>query len=119
MSLEDENTSEEERNDDQVEDQEIELEREDDENVAVVEEPEEIEGEQEETPPVVIEQAARGPAVSPETLHSVAARENLRQQLANDVEAFLKRGGEIENVPINVRADPPKKPENNYGRGSI
>lgn len=69
--------------------------------------------EQEEAP------AKAKPAVTPEVLHSVAARENLRKQLANDVEEFLKQGGEIESVPINVRADPPKKPENNYGRGSI
>lgn len=52
-------------------------------------------------------------------VHCAAAREQLRKQLAADVEAFLSEGGEIEDVPINVRADPPKRPENNYGRGSI
>ncbi len=54
-----------------------------------------------------------------EALHTVAAREDLRKQLANDVEAFLKRGGSIKAVAQDERADPPKKPESNYGRGSI
>lgn len=54
-----------------------------------------------------------------ESLHTVAAREDLRRQLANDVEAFLKRGGAIKDVAQDERADPPKKPESNYGRGSI
>jgi hypothetical protein len=52
-------------------------------------------------------------------VHSPAAKEAQRQRLASDVEAFLKRGGSIESVPQDVRADPPKKPESNYGRGSI
>lgn len=51
--------------------------------------------------------------------HSVAARSGERDQLAADVEAFLKKGGDIKEVPKDFRADPPKKPQNNYGRGSI
>lgn len=51
--------------------------------------------------------------------HSVAARSGDRDQLAADVEAFLNKGGDIEEVPKDFRADPPKKPQNNYGRGSI
>ena len=51
--------------------------------------------------------------------HNVVARETARSQLEADVEAFLKAGGNIQEVPRNYRADPPKKPENNYGRGSI
>ena len=66
-----------------------------------------------------VPEATPEPVAASEATHSVAARETLRQQLANDVEEFLKRGGEIQDVPINVRADPPKKPENNYGRGSL
>ena len=51
--------------------------------------------------------------------HSVAARSGERDQLAADVEAFLSQGGDIQEVPKDFRADPPKKPQNNYGRGSI
>ncbi|MBM4202757.1 MAG: hypothetical protein FJ194_01210 [Gammaproteobacteria bacterium] len=51
--------------------------------------------------------------------HSSAAKENVRQSLASYVEAFLVQGGQIAAIPKDFRADPPKKPENNYGRGSI
>ena len=53
-----------------------------------------------------------------EALHTVAAREDLRRKLAADVEAFLKRGGAIQDVPQDAKAEPAKKPENTYGRGS-
>ncbi|MCZ6887485.1 MAG: hypothetical protein O7H39_03240 [Gammaproteobacteria bacterium] len=59
------------------------------------------------------------PQATTEITHSASAREELRRRLEDDVQRFLKTGGLIEDVPINVRADPPKKPENNYGRGSI
>ncbi len=52
-------------------------------------------------------------------VHSVEAREPARSEIASDVEKFLDEGGEIEEVPRNFRADPPRRPENNYGRGSI
>lgn len=53
-----------------------------------------------------------------ESLHTVAAREDVRKQLANDVEAFLKRGGSIQNVPLDERTDSSKKTGGTYGRGS-
>lgn len=51
--------------------------------------------------------------------HNINARAETRSQLEADVAAFLNQGGNIEQVPRSYRADPPKKPENNYGRGSI
>jgi hypothetical protein len=51
--------------------------------------------------------------------HSIEIKEPVRSQLAEDVERFLNQGGCIEEVPVDFRADPPKRPENNYGRGSI
>ena len=51
--------------------------------------------------------------------HSIASRTPARNQLAEDVEQFLARGGKIQEVPRNFRADPARKPESNYGRGSI
>lgn len=58
-------------------------------------------------------------AIAADTATSQTAKESMRQQLAADVEAFLAAGGRIQEVPHDYRADPPKKPENNYGRGSI
>lgn len=52
-------------------------------------------------------------------VHSIDAREPVRSRLAADVEAFLTQGGNIEEVPKDFRADPPKRPQNTYGRGSI
>lgn len=44
-----------------------------------------------------------------------SAREHLRVQLQSDVEVFLAQGGKISEIPQNVVADPPKKPQSNYG----
>lgn len=46
-------------------------------------------------------------------------RENVRQQLSSDIEAFLSKGGNVQSVDNNVRADPPKKPSMNYGSAPI
>ena len=53
------------------------------------------------------------------TSHSSKVKAGVRKNIANDVEAFLRQGGKIAEVPKNFRADPPRKPESNYGRGSI
>jgi hypothetical protein len=57
------------------------------------------------------------PAAAAEAVleESIAAREALRQQIQNDVEAFLARGGVISEIPANVVSDPPRKPQSNYG----
>ena len=47
------------------------------------------------------------------------ARAEERSQLEQDLERFLKSGGKVAEIPKGERADPPRKPENNYGRGSI
>ena len=60
------------------------------------------------------------PLVEPQAeVHSIIARQPLRSRLAADVEAFLARGGSIQEVPRDYRADPPKRPDTSYGRGSI
>jgi hypothetical protein len=51
--------------------------------------------------------------------YSIAARERLRNEMANDVEAFLRRGGKISYIDANVTADPPQRPENHYGERPI
>jgi len=50
---------------------------------------------------------------------SRALRERTREQLDADIAAFLSRGGQITQVDPNVRADPPRKPDINYGVAPI
>lgn len=52
-------------------------------------------------------------------LYSPEARAEKRNELADDVEKFLSSGGTVAEIPRGERADPPRRPENNYGRGSI
>jgi hypothetical protein len=46
---------------------------------------------------------------------SIASRQKARDQLEEQIAAFLARGGKIAEVPPNVTADPPKKPTPDYG----
>ena len=41
--------------------------------------------------------------------------EAMCQAMASDVEAFLARGGRIQEVAADVMGDPPRKPQTNYG----
>jgi len=50
---------------------------------------------------------------------TIAERKRLRDEMASDIEAFLAKGGTVTTVERNVRADPPKKPESNYGSRPI
>ncbi len=50
---------------------------------------------------------------------SVYNRHKIRVQLQSEVEAFLARGGAIQQIDNNVTADPPQKPSNQYGSLSI
>ena len=54
-----------------------------------------------------------------EAVYSPEAKAEDRDQIASDVEKFLNQGGAVKDIPKGERADPPRKPENNYGRGSI
>lgn len=46
-------------------------------------------------------------------------REALRRQMAQEVDAFLKSGGQVEQVESGLRADPPRKPKSQYGSRPI
>lgn len=50
---------------------------------------------------------------------TIASRQRLRDQLSADIEAYLAKGGKIDQVDDNVSADPPKRPESNYGQRPI
>lgn len=50
---------------------------------------------------------------------ALAARNKMREAMQSEVEAFLAKGGKIQQIDDNVMADPPKKPSSNYGSQPI
>jgi hypothetical protein len=50
---------------------------------------------------------------------TVASRQKLREQMAQEIEEFLARGGKISQIEPNVTADPPRKPDTDYGSRPI
>ena len=50
---------------------------------------------------------------------TVSSKDAARRQLEDDMKRFLSGGGQISVVATNVRADPPRKPESNYGSRPI
>lgn len=48
-------------------------------------------------------------------LFSSSEKELERKRLQEEIEAYLASGGMIRQIPLNTRADPPKRPESNYG----
>ena len=50
---------------------------------------------------------------------SLAARNKVRDQMQADIDAFLAKGGQIQQVEDNVMADPPRKPTSSYGSRPI
>lgn len=50
---------------------------------------------------------------------TVAGRQKVREKLAKDVEAFLAKGGRIQEVDANITADPPVRPTSEYGSRPI
>ena len=76
-----------------------------------------------------VETKAEKPKVHAEGYHThaddtpnsatIAERKRQRDEVASEIEAFLAQGGGITTIDDNVRADPPKKPESNYGSRPI
>ena len=50
---------------------------------------------------------------------SLSSREAERRQLEADMARFHNHGGEIKQIDRDVRMDPPRKPESNYGSRPI
>lgn len=50
---------------------------------------------------------------------TISSKEADRRQLEEAMAAFLNGGGTIKAIEPNVRADPPRKPESNYGSRPI
>ncbi|WP_028292342.1 hypothetical protein [Oceanobacter kriegii] len=63
--------------------------------------------------------AAKSAEPKEEDAKSMTAHNEARKALEDDVAAFLARGGSIQQVDDNVMADPPRKPQSNYGSRPI
>lgn len=50
---------------------------------------------------------------------TIASRSKIRDKVAEDIAAFLSQGGAIDEIAPDVTADPPRKPESNYGARAI
>ncbi|MET0380080.1 MAG: hypothetical protein ABW049_13900 [Spongiibacteraceae bacterium] len=50
---------------------------------------------------------------------TVSSRQGLRDEMSRQIEDFLARGGQIKEIDPNVTADPPRKPESEYGSRPI
>jgi hypothetical protein len=50
---------------------------------------------------------------------TVASRQAVRDEMERQVAEFLARGGRIQQVDPNVTADPPRKPDSEYGSRPI
>jgi hypothetical protein len=66
--------------------------------------------------------AEAGPAPnheeSPEE-RTVASRQKQREEMEDQIAEFLARGGKIAHIEPNVTADPPRKPDSDYGSRPI
>lgn len=62
---------------------------------------------------------SEGPITSDEIARTPKTNAQLRQQMEDEVAAFLARGGCVTEVASGKRADPPRKPENKYGSRPI
>ena len=50
---------------------------------------------------------------------TVTSRANIRTELGDQIAEFLAKGGAINQIDPNVMADPPRKPQSNYGSRPI
>lgn len=59
--------------------------------------------------------------INDETAESrtIASRMKIRDKVEEDIARFLSKGGAIDEIDSDVTADPPRKPESNYGARAI
>lgn len=50
---------------------------------------------------------------------SILAKNRERARIQAEIEAFLKSGGQIQQVESRLMSDPPRKPSSNYGAQPI
>jgi hypothetical protein len=56
-----------------------------------------------------------GPITTEELARTPEYKDTIRQQMADEISAYLQLGGAVTEVKQGHRADPPRKPENRYG----
>lgn len=73
--------------------------------------------ENEAVPPVDLEAVGN----SDESVESrtIESRLKIRDKIEEDIARFLSQGGAINEIAPDVTADPPRKPESNYGARAI
>lgn len=49
----------------------------------------------------------------------LGSRDHIRSQLEKDMDEYLSRGGQIDEIAPRVMADPPRKPQVGYGSRPI
>jgi hypothetical protein len=64
-------------------------------------------------------QTTVAPITAEELARTPKCQEDVRAQMASEIENFLAKGGAVTEVERGHRADPPKKPESNYGSRPI
>lgn len=57
--------------------------------------------------------------ITSDSVAVLANKERERLKIQSDIESFLASGGKINAIDNNVVADPPKKPDSNYGSQPI
>lgn len=50
---------------------------------------------------------------------TIESRLKIRDKIEEDIARFLSQGGAIDEIAPDVTADPPRKPESNYGARAI
>lgn len=105
--------------DDELEQDELEGAEEEGEELAAADDGEADEDPDGESERVVAPSKKAKAAVDVNELPSVEAKQKERDALAQAMEEFLSRGGQVQEVEPNVVADPPKKPESKYGSRPI
>jgi hypothetical protein len=50
------------------------------------------------------------------TTRTIDSRRRIRNQMNDEIENFLAKGGTIDHIEPNTTADPPKRPSSHYGQ---
>lgn len=66
-----------------------------------------------------VDLALVGNSDEPIESRTIESRLKIRDKVDEDIARFLSQGGSIDEIAPDVTADPPRKPESNYGARAI
>ncbi|MFK7865732.1 MAG: hypothetical protein AB8B95_16060 [Pseudohongiellaceae bacterium] len=66
-----------------------------------------------------VDLAQVGNSDDPIESRTIESRLKIRDKVEEDIARFLSQGGSINEIAPDVTADPPRKPESNYGARAI